>query len=505
MKNKFDLSHEKKLTMNAGDLVPFMCQEVLPGDSFRLNSEVFVRGAPMIAPLMHMVDIRTSYFFVPNRIIWEDAEEFFTRGRDRDSSVTVPRILCNQANRDKWFKGKIGDYLGIPTLDDGAITVEGNHYFNALPFRACLEIYNEYYRNQEVIDEILYSKTSSDITVDEDVEALTVIRKRGWDKDYFTAAKLSATLTAEETSYAAVQPVEDGVTDLYKSQSEVYKNDGSDPSGNQAIFGTTGNALRLGSDTGELLRIENLNSPLGVNIEDIRKASALYRWMQKILNTGYKYVDYLKSIWQVNSSDARFQRPEYLGGSTQPLRISEVLNTSATATAPQGNPSGHAVSSGRSPIITRSFEEHGWLIGFVCVVPRASYAQGIPTFMKKFDHMDYANPMLANLGPQYLPSSHLYYAFNDTEVENEVNFGYVQRYAEYKSQVDSIHGDFRDSLNFWTYSRMFAARPALNEAFVQLQENTDIFAVEEGHHYMSQIMNNVSVLRKLPYYSNLEI
>ena len=176
-RNVFDLSHEYKTTFNMGQLIPCLCEEIIPGDKFIVDSEILIRLMPMTAPVMHRVDVFMHYFFVPNRIIWGDFEEFITGGEDGLSTKQVPKLVINNANKGFYVKGRLPDYLGIPPYD-GTTAWAQDYEISQLPFISYLKIYNEYYRDQNLIPEITAITTAN----------LTEVRKRAWEKDYFTSA-----------------------------------------------------------------------------------------------------------------------------------------------------------------------------------------------------------------------------------------------------------------------------------------------------------------------------
>lgn len=509
--NKFNLSHDLKLSFEGGKLIPILVQEVLPGDKFKIDPHVFLRTQPMIAPVMHNSDVFTYFYYVQNGNIWNDANEFYTRGRDMDSTVTIPRVPMTNASKSGYAKGSLPDYMGIPPHEPQTGTVSGTHYFNALPFRAYQNIYQEHFRNQEWIDEVEFLKDSADI-VDGSAEHsnLVTMQRRAWPKDYFINSKAQAVLVPEVNGWVPAEPISDEAS-MYKSITRIMDDDKVSPwTTGSAVKSNAGNAyftdnagdislwnLELGSQPDDYLGI-------GIDIDNIRRVSALQRWVEAMIRTGYRYPDYLKAVWQVRSKDARLDRPEYLGGASIPIRISEVLNTSATATEAQGEMAGHGVASGNGRAIRKEFTEHGWVIGLICVLPKASYFQGLNKFWTKFDHLDYANPMLANLGRQYITTDELYVDYTESQTANQVNFALTERYQEYKQNLDRVSGEFRDTLSFWTMAREFTARPVMSAGFINALPPTSVFASSEDP-YLAQIHFNMSVLRKLPVYANLKI
>jgi len=182
-KNKFDLSHEKKLSLKIGSLVPIFLQEILPGDNFKLKSEIFMRLSPMIAPVMHRMNLYTHFFFVPNRIVWNEWEDFITGGKDGTSMPVWPHYQTSVSNLPSWAEKTLADYFGIPTINSATVPTK----ISAIPFRAYTEIWNEYYRDQNLTTEVAYSK-SSGLQSDADLALTSEIRRRAWEKDYFTSA-----------------------------------------------------------------------------------------------------------------------------------------------------------------------------------------------------------------------------------------------------------------------------------------------------------------------------
>lgn len=504
--NKFDLSHEFKATLDGGKLVPILVQEVLPGDNFRIDPQVFMRCQPLIAPVMHRVDIYTYFFYVQNANIWNEANEFYTRGRDNDSTVTVPRLVITNTDKALLGKGELADYMGIPPID-AADTVNGTHYLNSLPFRAYQNIWNEIFRPQEHVEEFAFQQGGTDIATSAELTGLLQIRNRPWPKDYFTTSKVQAVLNPELNGYVAVQSIlgqDEG--SMYKYPTDIVDGTGAALTGTLSAQVTTGDLLTGGipSSAWNLAYDANDYLEIGIDIDDIRRVSVLQRWVETLIRVGYRYPDYLKGIWGVKSKDSRLDRPEYLGGSSTPLRISEVLNTSDTANAVQGEMAGHGIASGKGRVIQRGFTEHGWIIGLMCVVPKANYFQGMDKFWSKFDHMDYATPMFANLGAQVTTSDELYYDWTDSQATNQCNFGYQTRYAEYKQRLDRCAGDLRDTLSYWTFARDFTVRPSLNEGFVTCTPKTSVFASTDDP-YIANIYFKMSVLRKLPLFASLKI
>lgn len=482
-KSAFDLSREQKLSCKMGDLIPTYVEEILPGDEFMVKTETMMRLAPMIAPVMHRVNVYLHYFFVPNRIVWDGWEEMITGGKEGNTTETVPNLSLEQVGLlPIGDAGTLADYFGIPTDIIGDGTGFGDVDISALPFRAYQQIFNDYYRDENLQDEATFS--ASDVLT---------MRKRAWEKDYFTSS-----LPFAQRGDAATIPVD------YKDVSEVYSGETSQGNLRVRESGATdpGELFADSPDAGGAhnpARIENID---GVDINDLRQSSALQRWLEKSARGGYRYIETILSQFGVKSEDQRLQRAEYLGGGKQPIVISEVLNTTGTAEAPQGDMAGHGISTGVTNSFKKRFTEHGYVIGIMSVLPRTAYQQGVHKHWQRKDRFDFYWPDFANLGEQEVKNIEIY--LTDDPVSNEGTFGYQQRFAEYKYGCSSVHGDFRNELDFWHMGRIFETAPALNEDFVSSDPTTRIFAVTAGDpdHLWVQLYHNVKARRPMPFFAD---
>jgi len=513
--NAFDRSHEKKLSCNMGDLVPILLEEIIPGDKFSVSSEIFMRLAPMLAPVMHRVNVYVHYFFVPNRLVWNEWEDFITGGEDGLALPSAPTVSINTTSSDKHQKGSLSDYFGLPippeTVTQGAVV-------SALPFRAYQMIYNEYYRDQNLTPAIDFSIASKPGSTDyEDQTKITTMRQRAWEKDYFTSCLPWAQRGGDVNlpMNASFSPQYSEPTGAKNSDGTVNPPDGAlsvtDPeTGEPSIVGVPGSSVQ----------IQNLEDPqivdtTAVTINELRKAIRLQEWLEKNARGGARYIEQIFSHFGVKSSDARLQRPEYLGGGKQPVVISETLQTSATVVdnndphpnvpaSPQGNMAGHGVSVGKSNRFKKRFEEHGFVIGIMSTLPRTTYQQGAARLWFKQDKFDYFWPEFAHLGEQEVMLKELYtpYELSGNETPGATVFGYQSRYSEYKYAESTVHGDFRDNLRYWHLGRYFDNLPQLNTEFVQANPSNRIFAVEDDtiDHLYVQIYNSVRAIRPMPVF-----
>lgn len=509
--SKFDLSHEKKFTFSMAELIPVCCMETLPGDKFELNYVNMLRMMPMIAPVMHKVKVKTEYFFVPNRILWPDWEQFITGVNPGGGPDTLwPYVTID----DVVPKGSIADYLGIPPGDYSSQSV----LVSALQLAAYLRIYDEWYRDQNLIEPV-FSDGLIPGSNDTALQAIILADplKRAWEHDYFTSAlPFSQQGTDVEIPLvnAGTVPVDFAATPttpgvwrdptaggILDTGFPVTNETGPVPFPQSAFI----NGDPAAYDPRDSLVVDIQAEAATIN--DLREAFSLQAFLERSIRGGMRYIEQIKSHFGVTSSDARLQRPELIGRNVQNITISEVLATAQNTGdgVAVGQMAGHGISVGGKDTMYYSCEEHGFIIGLMSVIPDTSYQDGLHKSFSRVDRLDYAFPDFAHLGEQpILNKEVMVHDLPAGPYLHDGIFGYIPRYAEYRYMPSTVAGEFRDTLAFWTLGRIFdpMAPPELNEEFITADPSTRIFAVttESEDHVLAQVINGHSVVRKLPRY-----
>lgn len=484
-RNAFDLGHEKKLSMKFGDLIPIYLEEILPGDKFRVSTEHVLRFAPMIAPVMHRVNVYIHYFFVPNRLVFKEWPTFITGGTDGKATIRMPVLDIAESRKDQFKAGSLADYFGIPPIDQ-SLTLVGDKQITALPFRAYQRIYNDYYRDQTLTPEVGVTD-DQDVTGAESI-SITTLRKRSWEKDYFTSA-LPWTQRGNDVNIP-MEPVYSTLGDEVVDANTQAPYNGTISAGNGYLKGDSMNPLN----------IENITE-MSATVNDLRTSIRLQEWLEKNARAGSRYIEQILAHWGVRTPDYRLQRSEYLGGGKSAVQISEVLANFGNAEIPQGNMAGHGLSVSSASGFTKYFQEHGYVIGIMSVMPTTAYYQGVEKHWNRFSRYDYAWPEFAHLGEQPVLKDELF--LDEFNLGNNEIFGYQSRFAEYKHKKSSIHGDFRDTLEFWHLGRKFDTAPDLNDSFISCDASERIFAVDDvgaTDKIYVQLYNDVKAIRPLPVF-----
>lgn len=543
----FNLSHTRKLAFNPGRMIPSLCQEVLPSDRWSVNTSAMVRFQPLLAPLMHLVDVYNYSFFVPCRLTMErnKFEVFITGGQNGDgkdaqgNTIDIPYIVFNKkaagtssAASISWNKisgpgpdesgVQLADFLGVG-FAEGPLTSESETFrINAMPFIAFWKIWNEYFRDQNLHLDIVGKypgifESRGDITsavytalsaADPNHFDLFGVPQVCWEKDYFTSAlpfaqkgsPVETPLSGEATVTYRNQAkwLVDGIPNVNAGSNQyLFMQNGTPNIQTGATFGTPSSGAK-GIDNIESVELESG----GFTINQLRLSARLQEWLEKMARGGSRYIEQIRAHFGVTSSDARLQRPEFIGGGKIPVHISEVLQTSETGTQPLADMAGHGIAAGNTNGFSRFFEEHGFVISIMFLRPRTAYQNGMPRmFTQRFDKLDWAWPSFAHLGEQEVKQGEL--AYTGSSLTDDDTFGYQSRYAEYKYIPNTVHGAFKGSLDFWHWGRKMDPDVALNKTFVECDPDPRIFnVVDAGASSLYAIVNNrVTAVRPLPYFS----
>lgn len=457
-RSKFSLSHYKLMTGNMGILYPIALTEVLPGDTLQQATSMLLRCSPLLSPVMHPVRIRVHHWFVPNRLVWEDWEDFITAGPDGMDTSVFPTVSSGPSG---FAVGSLADHFGLPT-DVANISV------SALPFRAYSLIWNENYRDQDLQTELVIDDTSGP-----DTTTNKLIQNCAWEKDYFTSSR-----PWEQKGPAITIPIGTDAPVVTNLTQPTMNGPFPSPAGiasvaadgnlKWSVGGASFTTSATWANTGMKADISNASA---ITINRLREAFALQRFEEARARYGSRYTEYLRYLG-IKSSDARLQRPEYLGGGKQTIQFSEVLQT-AEGTDPVGEMRGHGIGAMRSNRYRRFFEEHGYVVSLLSVQPKTMYMQGIPRTFNRRVKEDFWQKELQHIGQQEVLNKELYAA----HASPDGVFGYQDRYDEYRRKESSVSGEFRQSsLNYWHLARDFASSPALNASFVQCVPTERIFA-----------------------------
>lgn len=496
-RSSFNRSHSYKTTLDSGYLVPFFVDEVLPGDTFNLKATLFGRLSTPVVPFMDNMYLETFFFFVPNRLVWDNWQKFNGEQKNPGDSTD---FLIPTLEAGKHEVGSIADYFGIPT----GVSLDK---INALPFRAYNLIYNEWFRDENLQDSLEVPTGDGP----DPINKYNLVR-RGKRHDYFTSC-----LPWPQKGPGVELPL--GSTANLNGTLSV-------PGGSYTLnVDTNGNALshypywtwQNGSSVNPTITVPthpidmsksgvtvDLSSATAITINSLRQAFQLQKLYERDARGGTRYTEILRAHFGVISPDARLQRPEYLGGSSTRININPVQQTSATdTTSPQGNLAAYGVLGDKVNGFMKSFVEHGYIIGLVNVRADLTYQQGLNRMWSRQTRFDYYWPALAHLGEQAVLNKEIY--AQGTSKDNEV-FGYQERWAEYRYFPSQITGKFRStyaqSLDVWHLAQEFAELPKLNSKFiVDNPPIARVLAVQNEPQILLDCYFSLSCVRPMPIYS----
>ena len=542
-RSKFDMSHTVKTTFNVGELVPFDVMEVLPGDTFNVETNTLTRLQTLITPMMDDLYLDTYYFFVPNRLVWEHWKEF--NGENSKSAwyptttYTIPTITIN---RNDDLNRSILDYMGIPTNTIKNGSAVSSLAINALPVRAYNLIWNEWFRDENVQDPILVPDDDATYAFDKNESykggALLKVNKY---HDYFTSALPSpqkgpdVTIPMQADTKFPVFTSTDKV-DPKLVQSPLYFNVtsngqpapnglgsgnyttflGYDASKAQANFSWNTASGNVTSNRGYLYPNNLWSSVEGLpvtTINTLRLAFATQQLYELDARGGTRYVEILKSHFGVTSPDARQQRPELLSYNHQPINVNQVVQQSGTvADSALGDVAGLSVTADSDNSFVKSFTEHGYVIGLCCARYKHSYQQGLNRMWSRKTRFDFYWPVFANIGEQPILNKEIYMDYNkddgDSSVNNEV-FGYQEAWAEYRYVPDRVSAEMRSdyptSLDVWHLADDYDSLPKLSADWMKEDDTTvnRVLAVSDdlSAQLFMDIYLKMEATRPMPMYS----
>lgn len=547
----FDRSHDYKTTMDSGYLIPFFVDEVLPGDTFKLRVNAFVRMNTLIAPFMDNVFMDTFFFFVPTRLVWDNWQRFC--GEQKNPGDSTDFLIPSLSGTNTFTNGSIYDYFGLPT---GVPINPANTPINSLPFRAYNLIYNEWFRDENLIDSI-------PVPTGDGPDAISnfTLRKRAKRHDYFTSAlpwpQKGPSVDVGLTGNAPVVGFDSSHTfslnnfssnspsglgwqlGSMKSSGGIRARFGAPSSGSNPAHiwqqdvdpSQEGYVVQQDSSGSNLLTLKYLKNNVSdsiflgnlkligdngfqpyadlsevsaITINDLRQAFQIQKFYEKWARGGSRYTETLRVMFNVISPDARLQRPEYLGGTHSRVNVVPTAQTSSTdSVSPQSNLSAFGVLGDSAHGFNKSFVEHGYVIGLVCLRADITYQQGLNRMWSRRQLFDFYWPTLAHLGEQVVYNKEIY--TQGTADDNGV-FGYQERYAEYRYKPSMITGKLcstdTQTLDVWHLAQKFDTLPKLNQDFIE--ENPPInrvIAVQNEPQFFADFWFDLKTSRPMPVYS----
>ncbi len=522
----FNLSHNKRFTCDMGELIPVTLLECVPGDTMKIGCEAVTRFQPLVAPILDSVDLTVHYFFVPFRLLFDgdkDWETFITGGKDgNDTSISLPKFKFAYANgsaasnpNNPFSKGVISgkyslwDYFGLPIPSSNQndlqniIDTDGVIGF---PQRAYNLIWNEYYRDENLCDEISLDNST--------------VMYRAWKKDYFTsslpwqqrgispALPISGTIPVSfGSSFSLADPnvAADGL--VSNRMNAMYQNNKIVLGSSQSAGSFNNGLVTSISGSPTISGTVNLANASTFDVAVLREAFQIQRWMEMNARGGVRYTEFLKAHFGIAPRDEVLQRPEYLGGTKSGVVISEVLQTSQTTSgesgSPQGNLSGHGLGAMSDFICSYTAKEFGYIVGIASYMPKPSYQQGVNRSFTRKTKYDFYFPEFAHLSEQAVKKGEIY--ATGAASDNDI-FGYQSCYSELRYMPSFNCSDMRDTFSYWHLGRIFSSAPSLNAGFLTTNAaysggiRKDIFAVQNEPGLIVNFGNVIKAVRPLPVY-----
>ena len=509
-RSRFSMEKTLKTTFDSGYLVPIMCEEILPGDTFNVNVTMFGRLATPLFPVMDNLHLDSFFFFIPNRLVWTNWVKFMgEQDNPADSiSYSIPQQVSPAGG---YAVGSLQDYFGLPTA--GQVGASNTVSHSALPIRCYNLVYNQWFRDENLQNSVVVDKGDGP---DATPSTSYTLLRRGKRHDYFTSAlpwpqKGGTAVTIPIGTSAPVKFSTFSGTSSSNNYSPIFSGNGTAPVGayGAPTVGTLTGAVNLPVTSNSNLYAD-LSQASAATINQLRQSFQIQKLLERDARGGTRYTEIIRAHFGVASPDARLQRPEYLGGGSTPINISPIAQTGATGasgtTTPQGNLAAFGTYMANGHGFSQSFVEHGHVIGLVAVRADLTYQQGLRRFWSRSTRYDFYFPAFATLGEQAVLNKEIYCdgSTNDSNV-----FGYQERWAEYRYNPSQITGLFKSTsagtIDPWHYSQKFTSLPTLNTTFIQdtppLARNLAVGASANGQQLLLDAFFNISAARPMPMYS----